>query len=1709
MSNYLRDVLGADNSSSEFAQPQGLVADVGPDIPGGEGANKGAWREQLRDRLGQFAKMFGMVLFDIEIEGLGRITGHGELVEIVRPQVGLVRIKNHPILSDIDIEIPADNLEAIDAVIPDADFERATGKTLPKSKSTELKDSITGDEALQKIYGQMGLHAKKSGRFAVGRSVKDVRAAAKETYKPVYEKLKVEYPELVSEFPDYESYWDYASSSLAAGVFTRWADSVDDIPELTKASNKIYAREILGLKEDGMIEFYRNSINHKSSEELAGAGYASLDRRMAWDYNSYLIKYEDNGLTENDGRYTVRAKPDEVTGLLGISGAEDEYGVVIGLDVTSQPGRVTRVGDLEMQQVAPWSNDIQTFDRSGGGSPFRRVSPASQFEVFATETPVPGENYSDFYEAFNLDKESRPIPTKWDEMFGEGSFDALNGDYPGYRSIQRLFIDAGDGKVGLDMMELDQISSRDSQDPQANDTYDKTLKMLSVIQELSGKTFMVHRGHNPDDPRLDGVKDEEPALEVEPESALKKPEQNLQYSDEEEEDPEPTEEELEKLALGNYSVNLYRYINKYLRDGKEAIVDSDPFTSNPYYVDLIVQYSEAIKKAFNKDSNVIPEDTTLSRLVPRYVGENLKPGDTLEDAAILSTTKNPKDSGTKNMFHRSVLQGLSRESGEIYGNRNPAEVGWTVYEIETPKGTKAIDMEKIGELDEEGEVLLPPNTRLEVVSVEDRPEPDFPQKDGSIFKAYTVKLRIVEDTPKPAGSGLTVNGRSDLRAIKTRLGGEIFDTTAIRLIDEYSGSDADVKKLDAALSKEGIYRKRDLSRDGYVDAVRSAISNYKKIDPNLNTERKAKRARYGLLNGTDLGVIGYLQPANFTRFDNFDFSYASDKNKLSAAREEINKNGFTDPVTILYDPNTDKFTLENPEDSLKILATREIKDPNIKIRAIPTVVRVSSDSDSFDKDTELNPVFFYELNQPSAWVADIKENPGEYYDLSDIENLPIPDRTDFEKEAIDFYQGGTYLTLKNYLKDPSSAGDDAEKLGKIVDTLNKLGNSEKLPANTALFRGFKLSADSDLYKHYSSLKSGDVLADPNRFASTSLDPIVAENFATLGGRKDDYTGSVILEISTEDGATGVVFDNNKDTYSGVEAALASEKEVLLPFAAELKIDKIFKDSDGILRIQAKYGKKTGPADDAPGERSTGLFNEYSSDRADEITAEDTPLTDLGWEPWEEITIYRGVPDDVDSINPGDWVTTLPQLAKDYAGANGKVISTKVKASELLADPSSGEGAYTEEMVWRPKAKPEKPSEPRSEIASIDMSGTRLSNEVKEELNSLISNFNIASTEAQGEAYREIAAELGRPVSLPWDKERTPEGRETYEYIYSAQRFKKATPENDEEKELLRIKNLFEEKVDNNKDLQEAKNTLYSNKIYKDVVDALSSEINDFDEDYISFGLLDVGRNLSRPRPRLRDDEIEEFLIESPDYSDEEMNELTYDVTVDIDESVEITNKDLKEFSETADVSIILPSRALEEVLNEGRMKTVHETKYSQAGNSSEEYRALRVAYESLAFGYDGDSPMEERPVYGLLRSATLPMPEDALMIYGGGKPAQIVLKPEAKNRTTISDRDSLNLFEPTTPLTDPKFEASHLTRMAAVYREATGENFFETENFAKFGSIEAQVHGGVKLEDIGKVVFYETPSEEMRELLTSKGIIWEVSRNKPYSKPRTFGGGIF
>jgi hypothetical protein len=123
---------------------------------------------------------------------------------------------------------------------------------------------------------------------------------------------------------------------------------------------------------------------------------------------------------------------------------------------------------------------------------------------------------------------------------------------------------------------------------------------------------------------------------------------------------------------------------------------------------------------------------------------------------------------------------------------------------------------------------------------------------------------------------------------------------------------------------------------------------------------------------------------------------------------------------------------------------------------------------------------------------------------------------------------------------------------------------------------------------------------------------------------------------------------------------------------------------GDLTSSIKSAKQSGQSFDEwvkGQETKTGLFNEYTPDkRLGGSVAENTPLTKLGYKPDADITVYRGVPKGVKNINDGDWVTTVKQLAKDYAGT-GDVISQKVKARNLFAEQGDD---TLEELVYSSK-----------------------------------------------------------------------------------------------------------------------------------------------------------------------------------------------------------------------------------------------------------------------------------------------------------------------------------------------------------------------------------------------------------------------------------------
>jgi len=86
--------------------------------------------------------------------------------------------------------------------------------------------------------------------------------------------------------------------------------------------------------------------------------------------------------------------------------------------------------------------------------------------------------------------------------------------------------------------------------------------------------------------------------------------------------------------------------------------------------------------------------------------------------------------------------------------------------------------------------------------------------------------------------------------------------------------------------------------------------------------------------------------------------------------------------------------------------------------------------------------------------------------------------------------------------------------------------------------------------------------------------------------------------------------------------------------------------------------------------------------------------------------------------------------------------------------------------------------------------------------------------------------------------------------------------------------------------------------------------------------------------------------------------------------------------------IIMSATAVQRVATSERVKTVHEVgRPARAGTSDEAYVDSRRVYENAAFGYDGDTPPELRPVSGLLGTGE-PYSE-YLDIYGGKNPAVI------------------------------------------------------------------------------------------------------------------------
>ena len=469
--------------------------------PGGSGANDGYWMLQLRDRFGRFMEMGGGVLFEVSLPGVdGIVYAKGKFIGATDMTTARIDVPDNSEIPRGVYLIKTDKIENIQAVIPPEYLEDQLAKSKPSPEP--LKKSMVGAEVQSKKLKSIAKNLKARGRFPVPRQSmndtmgknSDVTIAAKADYKQVYDAS----PQLQERYKGPGELWDRVYS---LSVDTDWSspNELSEIPEEMQLINREYAKHFLGLEEDGLITVYRNAVGGKNSQVDAAAGYVSTDMSFAYDYNS---KSQNIGA---NGRYEIDVKPDEIFGMLGYSKPEDEFAFVIGKGVTSQEGRVRRVGDLApLPMPAPWLQEYEKkISYASGATPYRHHALGGQFNFHEVENF--GNTAEEFFSKYNLT--SADIKSKFDQLYGEGAYDEYKASEGtiSFNTIRRMFVDLPNGKIGLDITKIQ--GGRDGvltmarygdggPDTFKNDRTDTTLKMMSVFQELTGQPFFTHRSRD-------------------------------------------------------------------------------------------------------------------------------------------------------------------------------------------------------------------------------------------------------------------------------------------------------------------------------------------------------------------------------------------------------------------------------------------------------------------------------------------------------------------------------------------------------------------------------------------------------------------------------------------------------------------------------------------------------------------------------------------------------------------------------------------------------------------------------------------------------------------------------------------------------------------------------------------------------------------------------------------------------------------------------------------------------------------------------------------------------------------------------------------------------------------------------------------------------------------------------------------------------------
>lgn len=161
----------------------------------------------------------------------------------------------------------------------------------------------------------------------------------------------------------------------------------------------------------------------------------------------------------------------------------------------------------------------------------------------------------------------------------------------------------------------------------------------------------------------------------------------------------------------------------------------------------------------------------------------------------------------------------------------------------------------------------------------------------------------------------------------------------------------------------------------------------------------------------------------------------------------------------------------------------------------------------------------------------------------------------------------------------------------------------------------------------------------------------------------------------------------------------------------------------------------------------------------------------------------------------------------------------------------------------------------------------------------------------------------------------------------------------------------------------------------------------------------------------------------------------------------------------AEVRIRLRTDVLERVLDEGRLKNQFETMTSGGALNP----VGRIATELSLFGILANRGARDRPIYGYLSGSL----EASLLQYGK---VVLELSEDIQERTTFTIGDSL---DHTRHGTEPWLAPMPVLqpRLGAAHTEIDISACAGCSQASPCGYAEAQIHGGVTLGDIARIVF--------------------------------------